>query len=99
MSNRALIRLGEETVATGVAPSVSTGLLAFVSDSPGSGACYLSCHGEDHGPETYGGFLGGNLLAPADPLGVRPPSSSFPPLPRGSPAPPRPPRRFEPPQP
>ncbi len=52
--NRALIRFGEETVVSGVAPSPSTGRLAFESTGPGSGACYLLCHGRDHGPETYG---------------------------------------------
>ncbi|NOZ77989.1 MAG: hypothetical protein GXP48_02170 [Acidobacteria bacterium] len=52
--NRALIRFGEETIISGVAPSPSTGRLAFVSTGPGSGACYLLCHGKDHGPATYG---------------------------------------------
>jgi len=52
--NRALIRFGEETIVSGVAPSPSTGRLAFESTAPGSGACYLLCHGRDHGPATYG---------------------------------------------
>ena len=52
--NRALIRFGEETIVSGVAPSPSTGRLAFESTGPGSGACYLICHGKDHGPATYG---------------------------------------------
>ncbi len=52
--NRALIRFGEETIISGVAPSPSTGRLAFESTGPGSGACYLICHGRDHGPATYG---------------------------------------------
>ncbi len=52
--NRALIRFGEETIISGVAPSPSTGRLAFESTGPGSGACYLICHGKDHGPATYG---------------------------------------------
>jgi hypothetical protein len=52
--NRALIRFGEETIVSGVAPSPSTGRLAFESTGPGSGACYLLCHGRDHGPATYG---------------------------------------------
>ncbi len=54
VANRALIRFGEETLIAGVAPSARTGRLAFVSTSPGSGACYLTCHGRDHAPETYG---------------------------------------------
>lgn len=52
--NRALIRYGEEVFVAGVSPSLSTGQLAFVSDSQGSGSCYLSCHGVDHAPRSYG---------------------------------------------
>lgn len=52
--NRALIRFGEETTVAGVTPSGRTGRLQFLSDSSGSGTCYLTCHGEDHSPETYG---------------------------------------------
>ena len=66
--NRALIRFGEETVISGVAPSPSAGRLAFDSTGPGSGACYLLCHGHDHGPETYGSATL-KRIAP----GVRPP--------------------------
>ncbi len=48
--NRGLIRYQ----ATGtVAPSAS-GLLLFSSTSPGRGKCYLTCHGRNHDPETYG---------------------------------------------
>lgn len=54
VGNRALIRFAEETVLTGVGPSTQTGRLAFVSDGPGSGSCYLTCHGRDHAPESYG---------------------------------------------
>ncbi|MCD4747957.1 MAG: cytochrome c3 family protein [Thermoanaerobaculales bacterium] len=54
VGSRALIRFGEETTVAGVSASMSTGRLEFVSDGPGSGACYLTCHGEDHGPEAYG---------------------------------------------
>lgn len=54
LRNRALIRFGEETSLAGAAPSTSTGRLEFVSDGPGSGACYVTCHGKDHGPEAYG---------------------------------------------
>lgn len=54
VNNRALIRFGEETTISGVSPSTKAGKLAFVSTGAGSGACYLTCHGHDHGPETYG---------------------------------------------
>lgn len=54
VANRALIRFGEETIVAAVAPSASTGRLAFESTGPGSGVCFLTCHGRDHGPETYG---------------------------------------------
>jgi len=54
VSNRALIRFGEETSISGVTPSPSTGRLSFVSNGPGSGSCFLSCHGRDHGPARYG---------------------------------------------
>lgn len=52
-SARALIRFNEPTSITGVSPSQS-GRLEFVSDAPGSGACYLTCHGENHDPLGYG---------------------------------------------
>lgn len=52
--NRALIRFGEETLIAGVAPSVRTGRLAFISTAAGAGVCYLTCHGRDHAPESYG---------------------------------------------
>jgi predicted CXXCH cytochrome family protein len=51
--NRALIRFGEETYIGGVEPS-SSNRLELVSIGPGSGACYLSCHGVNHDPKTYG---------------------------------------------
>lgn len=54
IENRALIRFGEDDSLRGVAPSLSTRRLVFVSDGPGSGACYLTCHGRDHGPARYG---------------------------------------------
>lgn len=59
VENRALIRFGEETILAGVSPSVSTGRLAFESELPGEGTCYLTCHGFDHGPESYVGAAGG----------------------------------------
>jgi cytochrome c553 len=54
VTNRALINFGEETVSSSVLASPSTGRLEFVSDVPGSGACYLVCHTVDHGPKAYG---------------------------------------------
>jgi hypothetical protein len=50
---RALIRFNEPTSITGVLASGS-GRLEYVSDSTGSGACYLKCHGVDHDPLGYG---------------------------------------------
>ena len=72
VGNRALIRFGEETLIAGVAPSAQTGRLAFVSTGPGSGACYLTCHGRDHAPETYG------LLPPGPKAGGLPTSTRRP---------------------
>jgi len=66
--NAALIRFGEETVIGGVAPSLTSGRLAFVSDGPGSGACYLTCHGVDHAPATYGLALPGTAGTPVQPF-------------------------------
>lgn len=54
VDNRSLIRFGEETTIGGVSRSVSTDRLEFVSDGPGSGACFLTCHDDDHGPRAYG---------------------------------------------
>lgn len=54
IANRALIRFGEDATFGGVAPSAKDGRLSFVSTGPGSGSCYLSCHGKDHGPASYG---------------------------------------------
>jgi predicted CXXCH cytochrome family protein len=73
VGNRALIRFGEETAFAAVSPSVTTGRLRFVSGGPGSGACYLTCHGRDHGPEGYGALkpqLGpGGIPSAIDPFG------------------------------
>lgn len=52
-ANRALIRFGEETFLAGVSPSAS-GRLQFLSTLPGSGTCFLTCHGKNHDPATYG---------------------------------------------
>lgn len=52
--NRALVRFGEESFVGGVSPSVLTGRLDFVSEAPGSGTCWLTCHGRDHAGVSYG---------------------------------------------
>ncbi len=67
IGNRALIRFGEQTQLASVAPSASTGRLAFISDAPGAGACYLNCHGKDHAPETYGSLRFKMELEPRGP--------------------------------
>lgn len=53
LATRAMVRVAEGD-RPGITPSVKTGRLAFISDSPASGSCYLNCHGVEHGPETYG---------------------------------------------
>ncbi|MDH3403204.1 MAG: cytochrome c3 family protein [Acidobacteriota bacterium] len=58
LENRSLIRFGEEVFVGAVAPSLAAGRLAFVSSMPGSGSCYLTCHGYDHAPESYGDEVG-----------------------------------------
>jgi predicted CXXCH cytochrome family protein len=55
IENRALIRFGNTRIVTGVSPSASLDVLAFDSTMPGSGSCYLTCHGYDHAPAHYGG--------------------------------------------
>jgi predicted CXXCH cytochrome family protein len=77
--NRALIRIGEETTGSSVSPSSSTGRLEFVSDGPGSGECWLLCHGVDHAPKIYGrdGLPARRLRPPLR----RSPASSLRPLP------------------
>ncbi len=42
---------------TVVAPS-STGQLQYASTGPNQGTCYLTCHGRDHNPLSYGGDRG-----------------------------------------
>ncbi len=54
LDNRALIRFGEEVFVGGVGPSIASGRLGFTSSGPGSGSCFLTCHGYDHAPESYG---------------------------------------------
>ncbi len=54
VENRALIRFGEETTLANVGPSGLAGRLDFISTGPGSGTCFVSCHGIDHAPASYG---------------------------------------------
>jgi len=57
VDNRALIRFGEETFfGAGAVAASGSGRLEFASAGPGSGTCYLTCHGRDHDPESYGGL-------------------------------------------
>ena len=77
VENRALIRFGEETTLAGVAPSMSTGLLAFESQVAGEGTCYVTCHGVDHGPEIYGGAPAG-LAAPGSTPPIGPDGTASP---------------------
>ncbi len=55
VANRGLIRFGETSFfgTDPVAPAAS-GRLAFESAAAGAGACYLTCHGHNHDPESYG---------------------------------------------
>lgn len=74
VSNRALVHIGENNSLQQVLPSPSTGKLAFLSDAPGSGQCYLTCHGVDHGPKSYGSIAAaaGSPLTPFPLLGQPP---------------------------
>lgn len=73
VTNRALIRFGEEVAIAGVS-ATAMGELKFVSSGPGSGSCYLVCHGKVHDPLSYGAGDGQHLPAPARPIWVLPPS-------------------------
>ncbi len=77
-NNRALIRFGEETTLAGVAPAAS-GRLQFLSTGPGQGSCFLTCHGKNHDPLSYGP---GNPPPPPGTLG-HPPGKFSPPSPPG----------------
>ncbi len=46
---------------TVVAPS-STGQLQYASTGPNQGTCYLTCHGSDHNPKSYGGGIAARML-------------------------------------
>ncbi len=65
VGNRALIRFGDTSQfgIDAVAPAAS-GRLAFESAAPGSGTCYLTCHGRNHDPESYGIGLGDSASQP-----------------------------------
>lgn len=71
VENRSLIRFGEETVVGAVAPAMRSGRLEFISTGPGSGLCYVSCHGRDHDPASYGSLL-------LDTLGLQLPDAAHP---------------------
>jgi len=53
-NNRALIRFDATNLGGRVSPSLIANRLEFESIGPGSGSCYLTCHGFDHAPESYG---------------------------------------------
>jgi len=78
IDNRALIRFGEETDRATVVRSPRADRLAFVSDRPGAGSCYLMCHGVDHAPKEYGG--GAVALQAAGGAPLQPPSAGEPAL-------------------
>lgn len=95
--NRALIRFGEGGFTPGVGPSLLADRLAFDSPAPGSGACYLTCHGVDHPPAVYDTGAGlldlegaaAGVLRTGDPGPIAPPGA-LPPLPARPPvAPPK----------
>jgi len=72
--NRSLVPFGAGGVpVAGVSPSIKTGSLAFISDSPGSGTCYLTCHGYDHAPKSYGVSSAAILFERARPISQAPP--------------------------
>lgn len=66
---RALIRFNDASVIAEVAPSAS-GRVEFLSSGPGSGACYLTCHGKNHDPLGYGAgsSLDGIAFVTASPI-------------------------------
>ena len=53
-TDRAMIRFEDDATLAAVAPSLAIDRLAFESSAPGSGLCYLTCHGFDHAPAGYG---------------------------------------------
>lgn len=93
--NRALISYGEETAGSGVNASMRSGVLAFESLAPGQGSCFVTCHGVDHSPASYGGAqpmdtqLGLEPVFLDDPFAIGIPEPSI--LPGGRNRPPDPP--------
>ncbi|MFQ5349423.1 MAG: cytochrome c3 family protein [Thermoanaerobaculia bacterium] len=89
VDNRALVRFGEETFLANVGPSGFADRLEFVSSGPGSGSCFVSCHGIDHAPASYGAA---ELLQATDALRALPtrPSPTRPPRPAPAERPRRP---------
>lgn len=67
---RALVRFNETVPTLGVTAS-SSGRLEFISSAPGRGACYLTCHGKNHDPITYGGWAPGAARPSAPPAALR----------------------------
>ncbi len=76
VSNRALIHIGQKESLQQVLPSLSTRRLEFVSDRPGIGECYLTCHGVDHAPKSYGTK---SVIAEMPPVGGSPFPAAQPP--------------------
>ena len=97
VENRALIRFGEETHLANVGPSGSSGRLEFISPGPGSGSCFVGCHGIDHAPASYGAteLLGAGSSLQALP---QPPAAGQPPVRAPVRSPNRPRRRVPPPR-
>lgn len=99
-ANRGLVSIGEDSPPS-IGRSLKADRLAFVSDASGSGTCYLTCHGYDHAPASYGLGDTGTTAArtstssgavPHRPLGGTPGTRPS----RGVPAEPRAPRSRDP---
>lgn len=43
---------------TGIVTPSSSGILRYEDTGVGTGRCYLTCHGENHNPQSYGGMGG-----------------------------------------
>lgn len=80
VANRALVHIGEDESLQQVLPSLSAGRLAFVSDRAGTGECYLTCHGVDHAPKSYGTQ---SVMADVPPVGGPPIPAAAPMSPSG----------------
>ena len=71
-AGRALVPFNDGAPIPGVSPSLKTGTLAFVSDAPRAGTCYLTCHGRDHGPSSYGASKAAIMTERPDPVSRTP---------------------------